>query len=308
MRHVEIAVSGAVTVTAKLNVRQGAPALSSPVLRKQDAGSHLDVLAISAGEDVQGNPLWYRTQGDCFVWTGACSALVALAPGEAIAVPPVAHFEAPHVEGPIANVVDLYHGDEVTSFDAARVAGVLGVIHKATTGESGRDDTYRERRDAAKTAGLLWGAYHWGTAKPVAKQVDNFLTWAKPDDETLVALDFESTPGNQMTLAQAREFLERIEVKLGRKAVIYSGSTIKDALGTRIDPYFGAHRLWLAQYGPSATVQASWDRYWLWQFTEGKANDPRRKRVPGIPGNSRGELDCDFYAGAADQLQAEWAS
>lgn len=308
MRHVEIAVSGAVTVTAKLNVRQGAPSRSAPVLRKQEPGSRLDVLAISAGEEVQGNPLWYRTPGDSFVWTGACSALAALSPGEAITVPPVAPFEAPITEGPIANVIDLYHGNEVNSFEAARVAGVLGVIHKSTTGESGRDDTYRERRAAAKAAGMLWGAYHWGTAKPVAKQVDNFLKWAQPDDETLMALDYEDSPGNQMTLDQAREFLERIEAKLGRKAVIYSGHTIKDALGSQIDPYLGQHRLWLAQYGPRARVQASWDTYWLWQFTEGKADDPRRKRIPGVPGNHRGELDCDYYAGTAEQLKKEWAS
>jgi hypothetical protein len=70
----------------------------------------------------------------------------------------------------------------------------------------------------------------------------------------------------------------------------------------------GRHRLWLAQYGPRAKVQASWDRYWLWQFTEGKANDPRRKRIAGIPGNARGELDCDYYPGTAEQLKAEWAS
>ncbi len=308
MRQVEIAVSGAVTVTAKLNVRHGAPSRLSPVLRKQDAGSRLDVLAISAGESVQGNPLWYRTPGDGFVWTGACSALTALAPGELAPVAPAIPFEMPLVEGPVANVIDLYHGDEVSSFDAGRVAGVLGVIHKATTGESGRDDVYAERRTAAKAAGLLWGAYHWGTAKPVAKQVDNFLKWAKPDDQTLVALDYEQTAGNQMTLAQAREFLERIEEKLGRKAVIYSANTLKDALGSRIDTYFGEHRLWLAQYGPRPQVQASWDRYWLWQFTEGKANDPRRKRVPGIPGNALGELDCNYYPGTAEQLAVEWAS
>jgi GH25 family lysozyme M1 (1,4-beta-N-acetylmuramidase) len=155
---------------------------------------------------------------------------------------------------------------------------------------------------------LLWGAYHWGTAAPAAAQVDNFLAAAQPDERTLVALDFEDTPGNQMTLAGAREFLELIEEKLGRKAVIYSANTIKSALGSQRDSFFGSHRLWLAQYGSTPSVQASWDGYWLWQFTEGKASDPRRRRVPGIPGNSDGEVDCNYYPSTPEQLETEWAS
>lgn len=31
-------------------------------------------------------------------------------------------------------VIDLYHGDVVTSFEAAHAAGIRGVIHKATEG------------------------------------------------------------------------------------------------------------------------------------------------------------------------------
>ena len=51
--------------------------------------------------------------------------------------------------------------------------------------------------------------------------------------DTLVALDYERTPGNQMTLEGAREFLNLINEKLGRKAVLYSGDVAKSALGTK---------------------------------------------------------------------------
>jgi GH25 family lysozyme M1 (1,4-beta-N-acetylmuramidase) len=101
------------------------------------------------------------------------------------------------------NVVDIYHGDNVTSFQQARDSGVLGIIHKASTGRTGRDDAYKDRRKQATDAGLLWGAYHWGTGAPAKDQVENFLDWAKPDKNTLVALDFERTAGNQMTLDDA---------------------------------------------------------------------------------------------------------
>src|SRR4051794_22127611 len=258
-RSVEIAVTGSVAVTAKLNVRQNAPSRVSPVLRKQNTGSQLDVAGITTGDEVQGNRLWFRLADGAFVWSGACGPLQQIGQPPTAAVAPVTPV-VPAVAAPFppANVVDLYHYDGVTSFHEARVAGVLAVIHKASTGASGRDDQYAARRQAARDAGLLWGAYHWGTAAPAAAQVENFLEAAQPDDQTLVALDFEDTPGNQMTLAGAREFLELVEQKLGRKAVIYSANTIKTALGTRRDDFFGSHRLWLAQYASTPTVQASW--------------------------------------------------
>jgi GH25 family lysozyme M1 (1,4-beta-N-acetylmuramidase) len=97
-------------------------------------------------------------------------------------------------------VVDLFHGDRVTSFAKAYQAGIRGIIHKATTGATGKDVAYSDRRASALNAGLLWGAYHWGTSADVTKQLDNFLNQAKPDDQTLVALDFEPSGGYTMSL------------------------------------------------------------------------------------------------------------
>jgi GH25 family lysozyme M1 (1,4-beta-N-acetylmuramidase) len=74
------------------------------------------------------------------------------------------------------------------------------------------------------------GSLSLGTKADVAKQVKNFLDFAEPDQNTLVALDYERTGGNTMTLDQAREFLTRIEEQLRRKAVIYSGDLIKTRL------------------------------------------------------------------------------
>ena len=78
-------------------------------------------------------------------------------------------------------VVDIYQGDNVSSLKKAFDFGIRGVIHKATTGATGNDKKYANRRPAAIKAGLLWGAYHWGTNADVGKQVDNFLKTADPD-------------------------------------------------------------------------------------------------------------------------------
>lgn len=299
-----------VTVTVLANLRHDSPSREAAIVRKLPPGEVLNAIGIAAGEEVKGNALWYQVAPQDFVWSGACSRTgdaagtptpsIADASAIAAAIKPA---RAPSAAG-IPPVIDLYHGDVVTSFADARTAGVRGIIHKATTGASGRDDLYHERRRAATDAGLLWGAYHWGTAAPAAQQVDNFLKWAAPDEGTLVALDLERTNGNQMTLERAREFLSGIEDRLGRKAVLYSGNLIKEFLGDADDPFFGAHRLWLAQYGSVAKVQRSWaaSGWWLWQYAEKVAN------IPGLPGNAAGELDLDRFGGTDEELAAQWAA
>ncbi len=207
----------------------------------------------------------------------------------------------------VPRVVDLYQGDRVTSFKQAAESGIWGIIHKATTGKTGQDSLYAARRDQAEKAGLLWGAYHWGTNAPVADQVENFLHEAQPDANTLVALDYEKDKGHQMSLAQAREFLERLSDKLGRKPVLYSGNLIKEQLDDKIDTFFGSHRLWLAEYGRRAKVQGSWNTYWLWQYA-GSREDPKINQVAGLPGDAKGNLDCNRFDRDRAALRSEWAS
>jgi GH25 family lysozyme M1 (1,4-beta-N-acetylmuramidase) len=304
---VELPISGQATASVKVNLRQGAPSIQSPVVRKLSAGMVIPVLSVVVGDTVQGNAHWYRTSDNTFAWAGAFLPIESVDAG----APPVPVQPATTDSGfnltRVPLVVDIYHGDSVASFDEAFAAGLRGVIHKATTGATGTDDAYANRRVLATRAGLLWGAFHWGTAAPISDQVDNFLAAADPDEDTLLALDFERDVGNQMTLAGAREFLEIINDKLGRKAVLYSGDTAKSALGTRIDPFFGSHRLWLAQYGSNPSVQRSWQNFWLWQYTDG-AVGPGRKTVPGIPGDRSNRLDCDYFAGTEADLKAQWAS
>lgn len=202
-------------------------------------------------------------------------------------------------------VVDLSHHNGPVNFTAAKAAGVAGIIHKATQGTGYADPTYAARRAAAKKAGLLWGAYHFGTSAAPAAQLQNFLSVAAPDDDTLVALDLEmneGTPANSMTLAQGKEFLTAIEAKLGRKAVLYGGSYLKAALAGKKDAYLGQHRLWWAQYGNAALIPPTWQAYWLWQFTDGH-NGPPPHSVPGL-----GSPDCDTYDGTPAQLASDWAS
>ncbi len=198
-------------------------------------------------------------------------------------------------------VADIYHGDVVVDLKATAAAGIKGIIHKATQGTRIVDRTYGERREIARKHGLLWGAYHFANDEDVDAQVEHFLKVASPDDDTLLALDFEPNRNNTMSLDQAREFMQAIFEKTGRRPILYSGNLIKEELGRTFDPFFAMHRLWLAQYGPRAKLPPTWKKYWLWQYT-GDGIGPLPHAIAGI----RGQVDLNIYAGTPEQLAAEW--
>lgn len=71
----EIPISGQATANVKVNLRQGAPSVQAPVLRKLSAQMSIPVEAIAVGDNVQGNPQWYRTSGSSYAWAGAFGPL-----------------------------------------------------------------------------------------------------------------------------------------------------------------------------------------------------------------------------------------
>lgn len=215
-------------------------------------------------------------------------------------------------------VADLSHHNTVTSFPAAYRSGLRGIIHKATQGTYYTDPDYAPRRAAARAAGLLWGAYHFATGEDVAVQVAYFLKVALQGDpnadSVLLALDWEPNPnkGGQMSLSQAKQFLELVAERTGQKAVVYSGHTIKEAVGAngwaKGDAFLSSHRLWLAQYASKPVLPAGFARYFLWQYTGDKCG-PLPHGVDGImaDANERDGLDLNVYDGTEAELAAEWA-
>lgn len=201
-------------------------------------------------------------------------------------------------------VVDLYHGDEVTDWAAAKASGIIGIIHKSSQGGTSvdNDSTYASRRAAATAAGFLWGCYHFMTNAPADQQAAAFLKAADPDPNTLVAVDFEPNGDASPTLTILRQLLQILEGHLGRKCVIYSGSLLKETLGGAHDTFLGSHRLWLPEYAATWKLAPliMWAAPWLWQFSE-------NGHVPGIPG-SQGGVDCSSFDGTNAELTAQWCA
>jgi lysozyme len=198
-------------------------------------------------------------------------------------------------------VVDISHHNDSIDFAKAKASGIVGVIQKATQGQSGVDKTYAANRKAALREGLLWGAYHFATGSDGIKQAENFLTIAEPDDNTLLVLDFEPNPtGPSMDLSEAHAFVTHVQQETGRYPGFYSGHYIKQLLVGRVDPVLQNCRFWLAQYGNTPVVPPTWPFWTMWQYTDGNAG-PEPHSVPGI-----GDCDRDKFNGTLAQLENLW--
>src|SRR5215210_8999458 len=161
---------------------------------------------------------------------------------------------------PLNAVVDISHHNGNVDLGKAKGAGIIGVIQKATQGQSGIDPTYVTNRTKAGNAGLLWGAYHFATGSDGLKQAQNFLNVVGNFHNTLLVLDFEPNPtGPSMSLEEARAFVTHVNEVTGRFPGFYSGHYIKQLLGSNKDPVLAECWLWLAQYGPTAVVPANWE-------------------------------------------------
>ena len=202
---------------------------------------------------------------------------------------------------PLNVIVDISHHNGNPDFTQAAAAGIVGVIHKATQGLNYKDPMYTANRQKALDAGLLWGAYHFGTGGNGAGQADFFLAAVNPTPGTLIVLDYEpNTQGATMSLDDARAFVTQVNTTLGRFPGLYSGSLIKQQLGNNSDPILSQCFFWLAQYGPNAVVPPNWPTWTLWQYTDGNLG-PQPHTVPGI-----GACDRDKFNGDPDALRQLW--
>jgi len=208
----------------------------------------------------------------------------------------------PPTDGPILNaVVDLSHHNGEVDLEMAKRDGILAVIHKATQGLAFVDPLYAANRDQARDAGLLWGAYHFGTGGDGVAQAEHFLATAECQGKDLLVLDLEVDPqGPSMTLREARSFVSHLRLATGRWPGLHAGYYLKELLGAHADPVLGKCWLWVADYGPTPVVPPAWPTWTLWQYTDG-AIGPEPHRVEGI-----GRCDRDRFQGGAEELTSFW--
>jgi lysozyme len=211
-------------------------------------------------------------------------------------------------------VIDLsHHNDDPINFKKVAAAGIIGVIHKISTGIDAPDLKHDARREAAVAEGLLWGSYQFGTGVHAGEdQAKDFLKRINEDGTDLLALDFErnlkadGSPGVNMTLTQARDFIQSVAAKTGRYPMIYGGDFLMESLGSHMDPALAQCPLWIAAYLTDGKLprwnEATWASWTLWQYTgDGKGEEPHT--VDGI----KKPVERDYYIGTEEQLKESWS-
>jgi lysozyme len=222
-------------------------------------------------------------------------------------------------------VIDISHNVTVTDFQSVRRSNILAVIHKATEGGDWIDPSYGPRRRQAEVAGLLWGAYHYGTRQySGADQAAAFLSAAQPSPTTLIALDLEPNdpnPRNSMTLAQADAFVVAVQRSTGRWPMLYTTSSYAEgrrhgrrgvSLGQPImqGSALAQCDLWLADHREEPEIPSAWSgRGWrLWQYAADQTDVDSAYGAPSKAVAGLTHCDRNLFNGDEVALYAYWKS
>ena len=165
----------------------------------------------------------------------------------------------------------MLNGIDVSRYQATTpsLAGLSFLLARASIG-TWPDHVYPTHIANARKAGMIVGAYHFGTAAPVAAQVATFLASAGSADQ--FALDLESNGGQPpMTWTQARAFIAAVKAT-GRKIGLYHSRSGFPSLGQDWN--------WVADWSQVPSIP-----YRFWQYR-------------GSP------LDLDHFNGTLAQLRA----
>lgn len=193
-------------------------------------------------------------------------------------------------------IIDLSSDQGSFDLSTLKSQGIIAVIHRTGIGESPSDSDYVSRQAEAASAGLLWGAYHVGTAAPIANQLTNFASVAAPlGDNTLVALDFEpisNDPSDTMTVAGAEQWVTLFQQQYGFLPLIYGSSLLQQIPSGSI---LAQCKLWIANYNPVSQppLPPAFSEWTLWQYTESSTINDQA-------------CDQEYFNGMKLQLEQQW--
>jgi GH25 family lysozyme M1 (1,4-beta-N-acetylmuramidase) len=261
-------------------------------------------------------------------------ALLAITAAMALAqAAKASDFSQPWKDPDRALVIDAY---EYNSIDWAKLTTdkrIVGFINKASDGmppayfcfgdetetrlckalwkrHAVAQELFQTRKVVAKALGLKWGAYHLGRPGNPVGQANNFIDFAKPGPDDLLALDIEDDdPAQWMSLEDAEEFVRHVHRRLGRFPVLYTNGKTARHIADNKYKYRLLSRLplWYARYKPDIDVHfpmGNWQGYALWQFSA-KANCGRSRcpyRVAGTPN----DIDVNVAPMDGAKLRAQW--
>ncbi|TWF54469.1 glycoside hydrolase family 25 protein [Neorhizobium alkalisoli] len=171
-------------------------------------------------------------------------------------------------------------------------------------------ELFQTRKLVARSAGLLWGAYHLARPGNPIDQANHFLDYAEPDDKDLMVLDIEDLGEKFMSLEDAEIFVRHIKARTGRYPILYTNHNVARYIAARSLDFALLSRLpiWYARYRPDVSGVfpiGSWSSYFLWQFSSA-ANCSQRKCPYRVPGTAT-DIDVNVAAMDTEELKKVWA-
>lgn len=150
--------------------------------------------------------------------------------------------------------IDVSHHQGPIDWTRVARAGIAFAFLKATEGGTHVDEDFRENFEAARTAGIAVGAYHFFTfCKSGAEQAANFIAVVPHEPGMLppvVDIEFggncAARPALETFGKELGDFLSAIEAGFGQQAIVYLAG---DAIGT---------------YGAAVPSRARWVRSIAW--------------------------------------------
>jgi lysozyme len=195
--------------------------------------------------------------------------------------------------------VDVSYHNDTVSWSKVKAAGRSFAFARTSDGLTDLDDQFATNWKAMKAAGLVRGAYQFFRARHGGVELADLMVKQISDAGGLKVgdlppvLDFETLDDQSAATAvsRAKDWIARIQTKLGVKPIVYTGNNMSDAIGTNFKDY----ELWVAHYEVDCPrIPAGWRTWTFWQSSETGA-------VNGIAGHS---VDLDFFQGKASDLAA----
>lgn len=242
-------------------------------------------------------------------------------------------FSQPWKKPDRALVIDAYEYNPIDWAELTKDKRIVGFINKASDGlpppyfcsgdeaavtlckarwrrHAVAQELFQTRKALARALGLEWGAYHLGRPGNPIEQVDNFLSFAKPGPDDLMAIDIEENdPEKWMSLTDAEIFAVEIERRTGRWPILYTnGRTAQHIADHRgAYPILSRLPLWYARYKPEIGThfpKGNWESYALWQFSAQANCGP--KACPYRVGGAKYDIDVNVAPMDARRLRAAW--
>jgi len=171
-------------------------------------------------------------------------------------------------------------------------------------------ELFHTRRTVAKALGLKWGAYHLARPGNPIDQANNFIDFAEPAPDDLIALDIEDNdPSKWMSLEDAETFARHIYSRLGRWPVLYTNGSTALYIAENRKRYTVLSRLplWYARYKPEIGLhfpKGHWKTYALWQFSASANCDA--KSCPYRPPGTPIDIDVNVASMSVEELRVQW--